>query len=83
MLLFGGRRQDDDVLRAAGRQRKASLGRAHFRQRPKLRAKPPDFNPQSRAMRFIGVLRPEGAGDECVPRHVSGPGFTQRTRKRE
>jgi hypothetical protein len=50
--------------RKARRQRKASLRRAQVCQRPKLHAKPPDFDPQPCATRFIGVLRPEGACDE-------------------
>ena len=52
MLLFDGRRQHDDLACAARRQCKASLRRAHVRQRPKLHAKPPDFDPQPCAMRI-------------------------------
>ena len=58
MLLFDGPRQHDDLACAARRQRKPSLRRAHVGQRPQHRAKPPDLDPQPRAMRFIGVLRP-------------------------
>ena len=83
MLLFDRRRQHHDLAGAARRQRKASLGRAHVCQRPKLHAKPPDFDPQPCAMRFIGVLRPEGASEERAPRHVSGPRFAQRAGERE
>ena len=54
MLLFDGPRQHDDLACAARRQRKPSLRRAHVGQRPKHRAKPPDFDSQPRAMRFIG-----------------------------
>jgi hypothetical protein len=75
MLLFDGRRQHDDLARAARRQRKASLRRAHVGQRPQHRAKPPDFDPQPRAMRFIGELRPEGARESVLlgtsPGHAS------------
>ena len=68
MLLFDGPRQHDDLACAARRQRKPSLRRAHAGQRPKHRAKPPDFDAQPRAMRFIGELRSECARDERVPR---------------
>src|SRR5256886_10319360 len=67
MLLFDGRRQHDDLACAARRQRKPSLRRAHLGQRPKLRAKTPEFDSQPCTIRFIGVLRPEGACDERAP----------------
>ena len=66
-----------------GASAKPRCRRAHVCQRPKLHAKPPDFDPQPCAMRFIGVLAAEGACDQRAPRHVSGPGFTQRACKRE
>ena len=48
-----------------------------------VRAQPPDLDPQPGAMRFIGVLRPEGAREQRVPRHVAGPGFGERAGERE
>ena len=83
MLVFDGPRQHDDLACAARRQRKPSLRRAHVGQRPKHRAKPPYFDSQPRAMRFIGALRSECPRDERVPRHVSGPRFAQRSCERE
>ena len=83
MLLFDGARQHDDLARAARRQRKASLRRAHAGQRPQQPAKPPDLDAQPRAMRFIGELRPEGARHERVPRHVFRPRLGQRAGERE
>ncbi len=83
MLPFDRRRQHDDLAGAARHQREASLCRAHVGQRSKLHAKPPDLDPQPCAMRFIGVLGPEGACDERAPRHVFGPGLAQRACERE
>ena len=83
MLIFDRRREHDDLACAPRRQRKASRRRADVRRGSKLEAKPPDFDAQPRAMRFIGVLRPEGAGEERAPRDVRGPRFAQRARKRE
>ena len=45
----------------------------------KLETKPPEFDAQPCAMRFIGVLRPEGACKEGASRHVRRPRFAQRT----
>ena len=67
----------------ARRQREPSLRRAHVGQRPKHRAKAPDFDAQPRAMRFIGELRSEGPRHERVPRYVSRPRFAQRACERE
>ena len=64
MLLFDRRRQHDDLACAAWHQRKASLRRAHVGQHPQLHAKSPHLDPQPRAMRLIGVVRPEGAREE-------------------
>jgi hypothetical protein len=44
MLPFDGRGQHDDLACAKRRQRKPSLRRLHAGQRPKQRAKPPDFD---------------------------------------
>ena len=59
MLLIDGPRQHDNLACAARRKRKPSLRRADAGQRPKHPAKPPDFDSQARAMRFIGELRSE------------------------
>ncbi|MNC84784.1 hypothetical protein D3C83_03520 [compost metagenome] len=83
MLLFDGPRQHDDLACAARHQREPALRRAHAGQRPKHRAKPPDFDSQPRAQRFIGALQSECARDERVPRHVCRPRFAQRARERE
>jgi hypothetical protein len=83
MLLFDKWCQHDDLACSAWGQRKALLRRAHVRQRPKLYAKAPDFDPQACAMRFIDVLRSEGACEERTPRYVCGPPFAQRASKRE
>src|SRR4030095_11087961 len=76
MLLFDGPREDDDLASTARRQRKSSLRRAYVDQRPKHRTKSADLDSQARAVRFIGALRSEGAGDEGVPGYVSPPRFT-------
>jgi predicted dithiol-disulfide oxidoreductase (DUF899 family) len=83
MLLFGGSRQDEDLACAARRQRKTTLGRAHVGQRPKHLAKPPYFDPQPRAMRFVGDLRSECASHERASRYVSRPSFAERACERE
>ena len=83
MLLFHGPCQHDDLACAPRRQHKPSLRRADAGQRLKHRAKPPDFDSQPGAMRLIGELRSECPRKEHVPRHVSGPRFAQRTRKRK
>ena len=59
MLVFDRPRQHDDLACMARHQREASLGRADVGQRPQHGAKPPDFDSQTRAMRFIGELRSE------------------------
>ncbi len=46
-------------------------------------AEPPDLDPQSRAMRFVGMLRAERAGEQHIPRRVPRPRFAERARKRE
>jgi AraC-like DNA-binding protein len=48
-----------------------------------IAAKPSDFDSQSRAMRFIGVLRSKCPRKEHVSRHVSRPRFAQRVCERE
>ena len=83
MLVFDGRRQHDDFVRAARRQREPLFRRAHARERPKLGAKPPNLHSQACAMRFIGVLCTECSLDERIPRQVSGPRFAERTCERE
>ena len=83
MRLFDGPRQHDDPACAARRQRKTPLRRAHVGQRPKHRAKSPDFDSQPRAMRFVGALRSKCARDERVPRYVSRPRLAQRACERE
>ena len=83
MLIFDGPRQHDDIACAARHQRKPSLCRVHVGQRPKHRAKPPDFDSQPPTMRFIGEPRSECPRNEHVPRHVSGPRFAQRAYKSE
>jgi hypothetical protein len=70
MLLLDGLRQHDDLVCAARRKRKSCLRCAYAGQRPKHCAKPPDFNPQPCAMRFISVLASECARDKRAPRHV-------------
>jgi len=62
MLLFDRARQHDHFACAARYQREASLRRAYPGQPPKQRAKPPHFDAQPRAMRFIGKLRSERPG---------------------
>ena len=83
MFLFHGPCQHDDLACAPRHQHKPSLRRADAGQRLKHRAKPPDFDSQPGAMRLIGELRSECPRKEHVPRHVSGPRFAQRTRKRK
>ena len=75
MLLLDRPRQHDDLACAARHQRKPSLRRAYAGQRPQHRAKPPDLDPQPRAMGFIGMLCAECAREEHISRHVFGPGF--------
>src|ERR1700689_2989766 len=83
MLLLDGPRQNHYLACAARHQCKTSLGRAYVSQRPEHRAKPPYLDSQPCAMRFIGALRSEYAGDERVPGYVSRPGFAQRACERE
>jgi hypothetical protein len=80
MLLFEGSRQDDDLARTARHQRKSILRSAHAGNRPKHRAKPPDFDFQPRAIRFIGGLRSECSRKEDVPWHFPEPRLAQRAR---
>src|SRR5262245_23362261 len=77
MLLFDGPRQYDDLAPAPWCQGEAMFRGTHVGHRTELRAKPSDFDPQSRAMRVIRLLRAEGTCDECVPVNVVWPGFTQ------
>jgi len=79
VFLFDRPRQHDDLLPATRHQRKALLRRAHTGQRAQLGTKAPDFDAQSRAMRCIGELRPEGPREERTPRDVSGPRLAKRS----
>ena len=80
---FDRRREHDDLACAARRQHKASLRRAHAGQRSKHRTKPPDFDPQARAMRFVGELRSECARDRACPSGRPRPRFAERACERE
>ncbi len=82
VLLLDGTCQHEDVARLARRQHKTLLRRADIGQRLELGAEPPDLDAQPRAMRFIGVLRPErrliisasretSAGHACARRRAS------------
>ena len=59
MFVLDGPGQHDDLGYPMRDQRKPLLRRAHAGQLAKLRAKPPDFDSQPRAMRLIGELRSE------------------------
>src|SRR5262245_4842678 len=83
MLFFDGRRKHDDFARAARLKRKAPLRSTHICYGPELRAKPSGFDPEPRAMRFIGMLSPESALEKHAPRHVSWPSLAQRACERE
>jgi hypothetical protein len=83
MLIFDRRRKHDDFASTPRRQRKARRRRADIRESSELGSKTRNFDAQSRAMRFVGVLRPKGASEERAPRHVRGPRFAQRARKRK
>jgi hypothetical protein len=83
MLIFDRRREYDDLACAPRRQCKASRRRIHVCESSKLEAKPPDFDAQPRAMRFISVPRPKGACEERAPWDVRGPRFAQRACKSE
>ena len=83
MPLVDRRRQHDDLVRAARRERKSLFRRAQGRERPKLGAQPADFDPEPRAMRLVGVFGAEGARDERASGDVAGPGLGQRTGQRE
>jgi hypothetical protein len=71
MLIFDRRREYDDLASAPRRQCKASRRRIHVCESSKLEAKPPDFDAQPRAMRFISVPRPKGACEERAPWDLS------------
>ena len=45
------------------------------RRLPAAAAQSADLDPQPRAVRLVGVLRAERAGEQRVPRHVAGPGL--------
>ena len=83
MFLLDRPRQHDDLARAARRQHESQFRRAYACDRPQQPAQPPDLDPQSRAMGFVGVLRAERAREQHIPRHVSGPCLAERARKRE
>jgi hypothetical protein len=76
MLFLNGRGQDDDLQGTARRERKAILGRPHICEGAELASKPPDFDAQSRSMRFIGIFPPECACDESIPRDIPRPALT-------
>ncbi len=78
MFVFDRARQDDYLAFAARRQRETALCSANVDQLPKQPAKPADFNPQPRAMRFVDEFRSECASDEHIPRYVAGGCFAQR-----
>ena len=83
MLIVDRRRDHDDPACAPRRQRKTQRRRAYVGESSQLEAKPPDFDAQSRAMRFIGVLRLECASKQRASRNVCRPRLTQRAYKRE
>jgi hypothetical protein len=83
MLFVDERRQDNDLACAVRGQSKTLLRCANICQRSKFCSKSSDFDPQPCAMRFIGMLCPEGACEKRASLHVAGPGFTQCARKRE
>jgi hypothetical protein len=76
MRLLDRRRQYHDLTGLAQHQRKTPVRRFHLHQVSKLRSKTSDFHPKPRAMRFIGMPGPEGAGKERRPWSIPGPGFT-------
>jgi hypothetical protein len=83
VLIFDRRREHDERAGAKWRERKASRRRVHVRKGFELGAKPPDFDAQSRAMRFVGVLRPKGASEQRAPRNIRAPRFAQCANERE
>jgi len=54
-----------------------------FGERPECFAQSPDLDAQPCAMGFVGLPRPEGAGEQRFPRHITGPGFRERAGERE
>ena len=80
MLVFNGRRQHHDLARTARRKRKTQRRRTDVRDSFQLGAKSSDLDAQPRAMRFVGMLCPKGAGQQRTPGHIRGPRFGQRAR---
>src|SRR4051812_5275036 len=83
MLVFDRWCEHDNFAGLTRRQREPSGRRANARERSNLGPKPPDFHPQSCAMRFVCVLCPECPLYELVSRQISGPSLSERTCKRE
>ena len=83
MLLFDWRGEHNNSTCSAWHQRKPSVRRIHAGQLPKHPAKPPNFDSQSRPMRFIGKPRPKGPRKKRPPRYVSWPRLAQRACERE
>ncbi len=65
------------------RQHKALLRRTQLCNALQRRAEAPDLDPQSRAMRLIGVPGAKAAGEQRAPRQVPGPRLGQGAGQRE
>jgi hypothetical protein len=83
MLVIHRPRQHHDILRLARDQCEAAPGRGNIGYRPKQLPKPPDFDSQPHAMRFINKLRSEGTNQKRIPGSITRPCLAQGARERD